>query len=303
MRSRRPTQGRRRARSRLIAPHGRARGQRCRREAISATARCWTRGQVSGPPAASGEPVTDDYPGDLPYRFTEGTSKQVAVDVSGEPDLMRWLNGRQGSARPLPSPESGSPLSPARREATPNCCRCCPSPRTGYGSVGQRPGKGPLTCGDGVGLRGLEPRTSSLSDPTTNYADVIRGCELLWRIMGNAQVEAIIDPSPGSWSFMVLPHLLRSPEERLLPVCCQCPLTSGPGTGVNGSQTGPGACWPRGHDATIARSPTLAGVGVRRRRQPGRYTSMSTARMICWISSSAVYSPGRGGGASHGKRV
>jgi hypothetical protein len=23
----------------------------------------------------SGEPVTDDYPGDLPYRFTEGTSK------------------------------------------------------------------------------------------------------------------------------------------------------------------------------------------------------------------------------------
>jgi arylsulfatase len=33
----------------------------------------------------SGEPVTDDYPGAAPYRFTGGTIKQVAVDVSGEP--------------------------------------------------------------------------------------------------------------------------------------------------------------------------------------------------------------------------
>ena len=32
----------------------------------------------------SGEPVTDDYPGDAPWRFTGGTIKRVAVDVSGE---------------------------------------------------------------------------------------------------------------------------------------------------------------------------------------------------------------------------
>jgi hypothetical protein len=86
----------------------------------------------------SGEPVTDDYPGDLPYRFTEGASKWVAVDVSGEPDLMRWLSRRQGSARPPPSPESGSPISPARHQATPTCCPLLPESRTGYGSVGQR---------------------------------------------------------------------------------------------------------------------------------------------------------------------
>ena len=35
----------------------------------------------------SGEAVTDDYPGDAPYRFTGGTIKRVAVDVSGEPYL------------------------------------------------------------------------------------------------------------------------------------------------------------------------------------------------------------------------
>ena len=32
-----------------------------------------------------GEPVTDDYPGDRPWRFTGGTLKRVAVDVSGQP--------------------------------------------------------------------------------------------------------------------------------------------------------------------------------------------------------------------------
>ena len=35
----------------------------------------------------SGDPVTDDYPGEPPYRFTGGTIKRVAVDVSGEPYL------------------------------------------------------------------------------------------------------------------------------------------------------------------------------------------------------------------------
>jgi hypothetical protein len=39
----------------------------------------------------SGEPVTNDYPGTPPHRFTGGTIKRVAVDVSGEPyvDLER----------------------------------------------------------------------------------------------------------------------------------------------------------------------------------------------------------------------
>lgn len=39
----------------------------------------------------SGEPVTDDYPGEAPWPFTGGTIKRVAVDVSGEPfvDLER----------------------------------------------------------------------------------------------------------------------------------------------------------------------------------------------------------------------
>jgi arylsulfatase len=38
-----------------------------------------------------GEPVTDDYPGDAPWRFAGGTIHRVAVDVSGEPyvDLER----------------------------------------------------------------------------------------------------------------------------------------------------------------------------------------------------------------------
>jgi arylsulfatase A-like enzyme len=35
----------------------------------------------------SGAAVTDDYPGQHPYRFTGGTIKRVAVDVSGEPYL------------------------------------------------------------------------------------------------------------------------------------------------------------------------------------------------------------------------
>jgi arylsulfatase A-like enzyme len=40
---------------------------------------------------ASGEPVTDDYPGAAPWRFAGGTVKRVAIDVSGTPymDLER----------------------------------------------------------------------------------------------------------------------------------------------------------------------------------------------------------------------
>jgi hypothetical protein len=39
----------------------------------------------------SGEPVTDDYPGEPPYAFIGGTINRIAVDVSGEPyvDLER----------------------------------------------------------------------------------------------------------------------------------------------------------------------------------------------------------------------
>jgi arylsulfatase len=33
----------------------------------------------------SGAAVTDDYPGERPYRFTGGTIKRVAIDVSGTP--------------------------------------------------------------------------------------------------------------------------------------------------------------------------------------------------------------------------
>jgi hypothetical protein len=35
--------------------------------------------------------VTEDYPGDRPWRFTGGTINRVAVDVSGQPylDLQR----------------------------------------------------------------------------------------------------------------------------------------------------------------------------------------------------------------------
>ena len=42
-----------------------------------------------------GDPVTEDYPGERPYRFTGGTIHRVAVDVSGEPyiDLEREAQG------------------------------------------------------------------------------------------------------------------------------------------------------------------------------------------------------------------
>ena len=38
-----------------------------------------------------GDPLTEDYPGAPPYRFTGGTINRVAIDVSGEPyvDLER----------------------------------------------------------------------------------------------------------------------------------------------------------------------------------------------------------------------
>ena len=43
----------------------------------------------------TGDPVTEDYPGERPYRFIGGTINRVAVDVSGEPyiDLEREAQG------------------------------------------------------------------------------------------------------------------------------------------------------------------------------------------------------------------
>ena len=48
-------------------------------------------GRVCSMGRDGGEPVTADYPGEPPYRFTGGTINRVAVDVSGEPyvDLER----------------------------------------------------------------------------------------------------------------------------------------------------------------------------------------------------------------------
>ncbi len=46
-------------------------------------------GLCAGPD--SGDPITADYPGEPPFRFTGGTIRRVVVDVSGEPyvDLAR----------------------------------------------------------------------------------------------------------------------------------------------------------------------------------------------------------------------
>jgi arylsulfatase len=47
----------------------------------------------------SGEPVTADYPGDHPHRFTGGTIKRVAVDVSGDPYVNLEREARAMMAR------------------------------------------------------------------------------------------------------------------------------------------------------------------------------------------------------------
>jgi hypothetical protein len=61
-----------------------------------------------------------------------------------------------------------------------------------------------------VGLRGLEPRTSSSSDPTRNYDDVIRGCEAAWGIMGNAQLRAAVGAQAASQLMTIPTRLFRS---------------------------------------------------------------------------------------------
>ena len=57
----------------------------------------WFEGQGEGLAIGRdvGDPVTLDYPGERPFRFTGGTIKRVAVDVSGEAyiDLEREAQG------------------------------------------------------------------------------------------------------------------------------------------------------------------------------------------------------------------
>ncbi len=72
-----------------------------------------------------------------------------------------------------------------------------------------------------VGATGIEPVTSSVSDPTTNYADVIQGCEAGWGIMGNAQVHAAVGAQVASQFITIPPPPFRSFQgevaARLLP--------------------------------------------------------------------------------------
>jgi hypothetical protein len=61
----------------------------------------------------SGAGVSTDYPGEMPWRFTGGTIRRVAVDVSGEPYvdlereaaamLMREEQGRRTVGPPGPT--------------------------------------------------------------------------------------------------------------------------------------------------------------------------------------------------------
>ena len=59
-----------------------------------------------------GDPVTQDYPGERPYRFTGGTIKRVAVDVSGEPyiDLEREAAGHADARMSARRRQSGTAM-------------------------------------------------------------------------------------------------------------------------------------------------------------------------------------------------
>jgi hypothetical protein len=52
--------------------------------------------------------------------------------------------------------------------------------------------------------------TSSVSDPTTKYADVIRECDARWGIMGNAQVHAAVGAQVAPQFITIPPPLFRS---------------------------------------------------------------------------------------------
>jgi hypothetical protein len=61
--------------------------------------------------------------------------------------------------------------------------------------------------------------------------------------------------------------------------------------------------WPTYRDLSGPQAQVLARPNPPARFNGRCYTSMSTFWRICWISSSVVYSPGRGGGAFHGEAV
>ena len=63
---------------------------------VAAAPRVARRGREGGGGGREmGDRDTQDYPGERPYRFTGGTIRRVAVDVSGEPyvDLEREAQG------------------------------------------------------------------------------------------------------------------------------------------------------------------------------------------------------------------
>jgi Sulfatase len=79
-----------RARRRLHAsrgdPHPARRGEGDREGRIKTQpGKCSISGEGLNVGKDGAEPVTDDYPGDAPWRFTGGTIVRAAVDVSGEP--------------------------------------------------------------------------------------------------------------------------------------------------------------------------------------------------------------------------
>jgi hypothetical protein len=73
------------------------------------------------------EPVTDDYPGDAPWRFTGGTIVRAAVDVSGEPFVDLAAEARMAFMRD---------------QARHTCLSHSPAPRPDEisGQVGNHPG-------------------------------------------------------------------------------------------------------------------------------------------------------------------
>ena len=98
-----------------------------------------------------GDPVTQDYPGERPYRFTGGTINRVAVDVSGEPyiDMEREAAGHADARVTADWPKS-SPTPRGRlalRRDQPDRRR-----RVACAQVRRRPGRcsgsrgGPSTC-------------------------------------------------------------------------------------------------------------------------------------------------------------
>lgn len=81
--------------------------------------------------------------------------------------------------------------------------------------------------------RAVHPRPgASTPDPVTNYRDVIRGCEGKGGIMGNAQVEATVDPEQAHDPSRFSRASFGLSDGRLLPICCRCRARERPGNGL-----------------------------------------------------------------------